>query len=152
MESDVNELYRTLPAELRRVLSAFERRQAVAAGFRLLCHNHAPRALTIIYSGRVELALPAAWQSTHLAVVREGKVLGLHSVISGEPPEVEATALEPCQIAKIPAECFLEVLRRNPRMYSGIARVLGDDLRLAEQHLRSVHPEGPFIQSRQFMA
>src|SRR5579872_5250985 len=140
---NTNELYELLPPEIRAKLAAQEKTCAVPAGIRLISHDVYPECLAIVNSGLVEVSLPAGRQTFLLAAAGSGKVFGLRELVSGTLPEVDATTLEECQIAVLPAAPFLEILKQHPPMYLAIAKVFSADLRMLESLLRQRAPATP---------
>lgn len=130
-----NELYDPLSPEIRAKLAAHEQSSTIPVGQRLISHGESPQHLTIVNSGSVEIALPTKRRTVPVAVAGKGKVFGLRTLVSGNPSEVDVTALEECQLTLIPAAYFLEVLKQHPQMYLAIAQVLSTDLRMAEGFL-----------------
>ncbi|HZR27238.1 MAG TPA: Crp/Fnr family transcriptional regulator [Terriglobales bacterium] len=136
--TNVNELYAPLPAEIRHKLERHEQIKTVPAGTRLISQGIAQAYLFIINSGSVELSVPSLGRSIKVAVAGSGKVFGLHAMVSGEPPKVNVTCLEECAVTLIPKEKFTEILQGNPQIYFAIAKILSQDLRIADDLLRRI--------------
>ena len=66
----------------------------------------------------------------------ERQVLGLSSVISGQPSPIEATTIELCQIKFVDRESFLQLVERNTDAALSCARLLGQEIGTA---FRDVH-------------
>jgi len=75
--------------------------------------------------------LPTLGKPKSLAVVGRGKVLGLHSVVSGLLPDVDVVCLQECLITLIPRQEFIEALEQHPQIYLAVAKVLSSDLKMA---------------------
>lgn len=133
----VNELYAALPAELRGELEKYEENSRVARGFRLIQRHIAPGGLMILNSGKVEISVPSEGHEVLLGTAGPGKVFGMRAVVSGELPEINVTSLEECDIAVIPGEKFMSVLRDQPQIYFAVAKVLSGDLKIADQLIRN---------------
>jgi CRP-like cAMP-binding protein len=141
-ENKTNELYAPLSAEMRQMLEKCEEMKTVAAGTRLISHGISPAYLFIINSGSVEVSVPSVTKTT-VSVDGSGKVFGLHALVSGELPKVDVTSLENCTVALIPRDKFAEILRKNPQIYFAIAKVLSQDLQVADELLRRIRRAGP---------
>ena len=126
-----NELYKPLSEQIRQRLERNALRKTVRAGSRLICHGVAPAHLVIINTGSSEILVPTLGKPKSLAVVGSGKVLGLHSVVSGLLPDVDVVCLEECLITLIPREEFMEALEQYPQTYLAVAKVLSSDLKMA---------------------
>ncbi len=140
-DTNTNELYAPLPVEIRHKLEKHEQTKTVASGTRLISQGVLPACLFIINSGSVEVSVPSCGKSITVAVAGSGKVFGLHALVSGELPRVNVTSLEECAITLIPKEKFAEILQSNPQIYLAIAKVLSQDLRIADDLLRRI-PRG----------
>ena len=132
----MNELYQSLPHNIREELSKYEEQAIVPAGSKLISEGVIPEHLVAIERGSAQISVPAGSKPVSLSIAGEGKVLGLRSILINAPPEIEATTLEECSIVRIPRQAFLKVLEEHPEIYSAVSRVLGADLNAAERFLR----------------
>lgn len=126
-----------LPAELRGELAKYEHSMTVPAGTRLIKHGVLPDHLVIVNSGSVEITLGSILESVSLDCAEAGKVFGMHAAVSGNPPEADVTSRENCQVTLIPREAFLKAARNHPQMYFAIAKVLSNDLVMAQRFLKT---------------
>lgn len=131
-----NELYANLPDEVQQQLIGRERSASVSRGNMLIQFGVLPAELVIVNSGLAEITVPIAGKAVSLGTAGPGRVLGLHSVMCGEVPEIDVTCLEECEVTLLPADQFLEVLRRNPKMYFAVIKVLSADLQAMQSFLR----------------
>jgi CRP-like cAMP-binding protein len=132
-----NELYASLPAELRAELETSECSVTVPAGTNLIKRGVPPDQLVIVNSGKVEITLDCVRESLSLDCAVAGKVFGMRAVVSGELPEVDVTCQENCNVTLIPRDTFLETVRQHPEMYFAIAKVLSHDLVMAHRFLKT---------------
>ena len=130
-KQESNELYRPLSEQIRQRLERNSLRKTVPAGSRLICHGVAPAHLVIINTGSTEISVPTLGKPRSLAMVGSGKVLGLHSVVSGLLPGVDVVCLQECLITLIPRQEFIEALEQYPQIYLAVAKVLSSDLKMA---------------------
>jgi CRP-like cAMP-binding protein len=84
----------------------------------------------------VEITLPSEGKTLALGAAGPGKVFALRAIVAGEVAEIEITATEKCSLTVLPADEFLNVLRRNPEMYLAVVKVLSGDLKNADSFLR----------------
>lgn len=131
-----NELSSGLSPDLQQELSKLARAKTVEQGAKLVRHGARPEQLIILNSGKVEITVPVEGKTLALGTAGPGKVFALRAIVAGEVAEVEVTALEKCSLTVLPAEEFLNVLRRNPEMYLAVVKVLSGDLRKADNFLR----------------
>ena len=132
-----NELYASLSPELRTELANHERSVAVPAGTNLIKCGVLPEQLVIVNSGKVEITLDCAHESILLDCATAGRVFGMRAVVSGELPEEDVTCLENCSVTLIPRDTFLKTVRQYPEMYFAIAKVLSNDLVMAQRLLKT---------------
>ena len=132
----INELYSSLSAGLRQELEKIAETRSVEPGGKLLRLGERPAHIFILNSGKVEITVPAEGKLLPLGTDGPGSVLGLRAIIAGEAGSVDVTALEKCAVTLLPAEEFLDILRRNPEMYMAVVKVLTGDLRRADSFLR----------------
>jgi CRP/FNR family cyclic AMP-dependent transcriptional regulator len=59
-----------------------------------------------------------------LWIAGQGELLGLSSVLSGSAHRVTAETLQPCRIASVSRQQFLDLLTRHPAVYQSLAREL----------------------------
>src|SRR5260370_42204202 len=91
----------------------------------LMMERQAPRGVYIVCSGRVKLSVEAkAFKTVILKVAGERHVLGLSSVVSGQPSPIEATTIELCQIKFVDRESFMHLLDRNSEAALACTRLL----------------------------
>jgi CRP-like cAMP-binding protein len=133
----VNELYGMLSPELRTELAKHERSMAVPEGTNLVKQGVLPDHLVIVNSGRVEVTLAGMRESISLPCPQGGKAFGMRAVVSGELPDADVTSQENCWITLIPRDAFLTTVRDHPQIYFAIAKVLSNDLVMAQRFLKT---------------
>lgn len=132
-----NELYASLPVDVRQVLEQHERHVIVPRGQRLIQYGVLPNQLMILNSGTVEISVPSPEAEVSLGTAGPGKVFGMRALVSGETPEIDVTPLEDCEVTVIPGPEFIAVLQSTPQVYFGVAKVLSADLKIADQLIRN---------------
>ncbi len=66
-----------------------------------------------------------------LWIARPGELLGLSSVLSGIAHKVTAETLQPCRIASVPRQQFLDLLTHHPTVYQSLTRELSLEINRA---------------------
>jgi len=132
-----NELYASLPPELRTELAHYEQSVTVPEGTNLIKRGVLPDQLVIVNSGKVEITFDCVRESVSVDCAAEGKVFGMRAVVSGELPEADVTSQESCHVTLIPRNAFLGVVRQHPQMYFAIAKILSSDLVMAQRLLKT---------------
>jgi CRP/FNR family transcriptional regulator, cyclic AMP receptor protein len=98
-------------------LEAFERIKFAAAypkGAVLFMEGQAPRGIFVLCSGQVKLSLSARDGKTLIFNIAEpGEVLGLSASVSGNPYELTAQTIDPCQVNFVKREDFLRFMKEN---------------------------------------
>jgi CRP-like cAMP-binding protein len=137
IEAAANELYAMLSPELRVELAKYERTVTVPGSTQLIRRGMVQDQLVIVNSGRVEITLTDMHESISLPSTQGGKVFGMRAVVCGELPEVNVTSQENCRITLISRDAFLTTVRDHPQMYFAIAKVLSDELVMAQRFLKT---------------
>lgn len=128
-----NPWFGSLPlAERRRIVAACERRTLVT-GEMLFRQGDAPGAAAGAFYGVVAGALKASslrgdGREAILAILEPGTWFGELSLLDGRPRTHDAVALEPSEIAWLPAAAFHAAMER-PAFAQGIARLLAGRVR-----------------------
>ena len=95
----------------------------------LMTEGYEPRGVYIVCSGRVKLSVQAKdGKTVILKVAGERQVLGLSSVVTGQPSPIEATTIEFCQIKFVDRESFLQLLDRNTNAALSCARLVSQEI------------------------
>jgi len=94
-----------------------------------MTEGQTPRGVYIVCSGRVKLSVEAKdGKTVILKVAGERQVLGLSSVVSGQPSPIEATTIELCQIKFVDRESFLHLIERNSHAALACARLVSQEI------------------------
>jgi CRP/FNR family cyclic AMP-dependent transcriptional regulator len=109
------------------------------AGATLFVEGEPPRGIFILCSGQAKLAADSReGKSITLRVARAGQVLGLSSVVAGNPYPVHAMTLAPSQISFIPRRQFLEFLGSHGEVSLRVAEHLSMELHKAWEQARQL--------------
>jgi CRP/FNR family transcriptional regulator len=91
----------------------------------------------VLCSGRVKLsATSREGRTLILKIARAGEVLGLSAVLGGQPFEVTAETVEPCQVKTIRRQALLDFLDRNPDASMRAARCVALEYKAAFNEVR----------------
>jgi CRP/FNR family transcriptional regulator, cyclic AMP receptor protein len=103
----------------------------------LFVEGQAPRGVFVLCKGRVKLTMNSSDGKTLIVRICEpGEVLGLHAVVSGEPYELTAEALQPCQVNFVRRDDFLKLVREHVEISVAAMRQLSTGYRHACQEIR----------------
>jgi CRP/FNR family cyclic AMP-dependent transcriptional regulator len=126
------------PANLKG-LEAVKYTSGYPEGAVLFMEGQSPRGILILCKGRVKLSMTSAeGKAVILRIVKQGEVLGLHAVISGDAYQSTAETLEPCQVNFIRRDDFLGFLRQNGEASIRAAQQLSCDYHTACEQIRSL--------------
>jgi CRP/FNR family transcriptional regulator len=108
-------------------------------GALLFLEKQAPRGVFVLCAGEVKLSISSSVGKTLiLRIARPGEVLGLMAAVSGEPYEVTAESIHPCQVAYIRRDDFLRFIANHPEAYQGVVRQMTSLYQGACSQLRTV--------------
>ena len=97
-----------------RAFDAIKFSAAYPGGALLFSEGQTPRGMYLLCRGRVKLSVTASdGKALILKIAEPGEILGLHATVSGQPYEMSAETLHPCQVNFIRREDFLKFLRDN---------------------------------------
>lgn len=112
---------------------------AYPPGAVLFVEGQLPRGVFMICKGSVKLSINSPSGRTMIVKLAEpGEVLGLSSSISGQPYEVTAETIDPCQINFVKREDFLEFLKDDVNVCFKVAEQLSDKYHNACKEVRSL--------------
>ncbi len=130
-------LFCKLPPKTLRQLQALRQNSFYPAGAELFVEGEAPRGVFILCNGRAKLtSASGSGKGVLLRTAEAGEVLGLSSVIAGQPYAVSATTLDPLQVNFIPRQTFLRFLRDNSAVAARVAEHLSMELHQAWKQTR----------------
>jgi CRP/FNR family transcriptional regulator len=103
----------------------------------LFVEGQIPRGVYMLCKGRVKLTMNSADGRTLIArICGPGEVLGLHGALSGEPYELTAEALQPCQVNFVRREDFLKLVREHAEASAAAMRQMSNGYREICQEVR----------------
>lgn len=108
-------------------------------GETLFREGELPRGIYILHSGIIELLFSAKnGQTKPLRGVRPGQILGLSCVVTNRLHDCTATAIEPCEVAFIERDDFLEILDESPAVWFNVLRMLSRDVNAVYNDMRII--------------
>ncbi|MGA8013774.1 MAG: Crp/Fnr family transcriptional regulator [Candidatus Acidiferrales bacterium] len=97
------------------------------------------RGVFVLCEGEVKLTISSSEGKTLiLRIAKPGEVLGLMATLSGEPYEVTAETLRPCQVAFVRRDEFLRFIAQHPEVSLGIVKLLTAHYHAACEQLKTV--------------
>ena len=97
------------------------------------------RGVFVLCEGEVKLTISSSEGKTLiLRIAKPGEVLGLMATLSGEPYEVTAETLRPCQVAFVRRDEFLRFIAQHPEASLSIVKLLTAHYHAACEQLKTV--------------
>ncbi len=101
--------------------------------------GESPRGIYILCQGQTKLSMTDIDGRTLIVgVVEPGDVLALHAAITGEPHELTAETLQPCQLTFVKRSDFLNFLKEHGDACLHAAQHLSKDCQSAVDVIRSI--------------
>jgi len=111
-----------LPAALAAELEEISYTLLYPTGTVLYAEGDAARGIFILLAGRVKLSICSGdGRALILRLAEPGDVVGLPGTLSGDPYEVTAAAIGPCQCAFVKREPFLRFMNDHKEICLGVA-------------------------------
>jgi CRP/FNR family cyclic AMP-dependent transcriptional regulator len=97
----------------------------------LFVREQKPRGMYVLCKGQVKLSFSSSEGKTLiLRIAGPGEVLGLVSTLTGDPYEVTAETVRPCQVAFVSTNDFQQFLRKHPAVFGRVASHLAPNTRV----------------------
>jgi len=128
-----------LPKPVLQAFDAIKFSAAYPGGALLFSEGQTPRGMYLLCRGRVKLSVTASdGKALILKIAEPGEILGLHATVSGQPYEMSAETLHPCQVNFIRRDDFLKFLRDNGEACLKAAEHLSANCQTAFDQIRSL--------------
>jgi CRP/FNR family transcriptional regulator len=128
-----------LPKQSVEDLDKIKYASAFPPGAVLFVEGQAPRGIYVLCAGRVKLTTTSRDGKTLiLRIAQAGEVLGLNSAVSGNPYELTAETLQPCQLDFVKRDDFLKFLQGHADACLHAAQHLSHDCQSAYEMIRSL--------------
>ena len=131
-----NGFFCQLSADELKGFDAIKHVSTYPAGAILFLELQKSRGIYLLCEGQVKLSFSSSQGKTLvLRIAKPGEVLGLLSAVSGNPYEVTAETLRPCQVAFVSSNDFQQFLRKHPAVFQRVASHLGWEYKTACEQL-----------------
>jgi CRP/FNR family transcriptional regulator, cyclic AMP receptor protein len=128
-----------LPPAAVRDFDAIKSTATYPKGALLFVEKQDARGIYVLCEGEVKLSISSPEGKTLiLRIARAGELLGLMAVMSGQPYEVTAETIHPCQVAFVRKEDFLRFLAAHAEASQSVVRQMSAQYRGACEQLRTV--------------
>ena len=105
----------------------------------IFSEKQAARGVFVLCEGEIKLSISSSEGKTLiLRIAKPGEVLGLTAALSGNPYELTAEVLRPCQVAFVRREDFLRLLARHPEMNLLALKQMGAQYQTACAQIRTL--------------
>ena len=95
-----------------------------------------PHGLYCVNKGKVKLVkLGEDGKEQILRLIKPGDMMGYRALLSGDRYNATAIALEDCGVCYVSKQMFIGVLQKDTNLSMEMMRLLGDDLKKAEEHI-----------------
>lgn len=134
-----NGFFCQLPATALKDLDAVKFVSAYPPDAILFMEKQAPRGIYVLCEGQLKLSVSSSeGKALILRMAKPGEVLGLAAALSGNPHEVTAETMRPCQVAFIRRDAFLRFLAQHPEAYQAVINQLSSHYNTACEQLRTI--------------
>lgn len=134
-----SEFFHGLSPLALRDIDAIKSSSVYPEGAVLFLEKQEARGVFVLCDGEVKLTVSSSEGKTLiLRIAKPGEVLGLMATLSGEPYELTAETLRPCQVAFIRREEFLKFVAKHPDATQGILKQLTANYHCACEQLKTV--------------
>ena len=135
----VDKIFCDLPDPAVQALEQIKYATAYPKGAILFVEGQAPRGIFVLCKGRVKLSICSTDGKTLILKIAEaGEVLGLSASVSGNPYELTAETIDPCQINFVKRDDFLHFLKEQPDACMRVAEQLSEKYNSACREIRSL--------------
>ena len=132
-----NSFFCHLPAPTTKAIDEAKYTNAYPSGALLFVEGQVARGIWILCKGQAKLTTTSPEGKTVIArIAHPGELLGLQATLSGEPYELTAQTLEPCQVAFLRKDDFLKLIREHPEACERALRELSHYYKEAFHQIR----------------
>jgi CRP/FNR family cyclic AMP-dependent transcriptional regulator len=137
LPSRTGEFFKDLSIEAKSDFELLARRFHCPGATVLIWEEQRPSSILVLLDGKVKISMNSFdGKRFLLGVAGAGDILGLNSVISGNPSEIRAESMYPCTIASLHRQDLLNFLRRYPIAFQNVATELSSHYTRACERLR----------------
>jgi len=132
-------LFCDLSAEALHAFEAIKSATAYPKGAMLFVEGQMPRGFFVLCQGTVKMSVYGKDGKKLIVKITEaGEVLGLSATLSGQPYELSAETVEPCQVNFVNRHDFCRFLKEHPDACFKVAELLSEKYRIVCQEVRSL--------------
>jgi CRP/FNR family transcriptional regulator, cyclic AMP receptor protein len=133
------EFFKKLSPAAYKDLSSLQYPVSYAANRILFSEREQVHGVFVVLEGEVKLSINSSdGRRLSLHIARKGDILGLSSVLSGNPYEMTAETLYPSRLAPIGRQDFLNFVAKHPEVYQTLMEELSRQYSMACGQLRTV--------------
>lgn len=134
-----DDFFSRLSPEALKDIKSMEFPSAYAANVVLFSERDPVEGIVVVLEGEIKLSINSSdGRRLSLSIARKGEILGLASVLSGNPYDVTAETLYPARVAHISRRDFLGFMARHPEVYQTVIEELSRHVTRACDQLRTV--------------
>ena len=132
-------LFCDLPGAALQVFENIKYATAYPKGAVLFVEGQAPRGIFVLCKGQVKVSICATDGTTLIVRIAEpGDVLGLSATVSGEPYELTAETIGPCQVNFVKRDDLLRFVKQHSEACFKVAEHLSEKYNTACHELRTL--------------
>src|SRR5579863_6693157 len=133
------EFFHSFSQQAMKDFDAIKSSSVYPEGAVLFLEKQEARGVFVLCDGEVKLTVSSSEGKTLiLRIAKPGEILGLMATLSGEPYELTAETLRPCQVTFIRREDFLKFVAKHPEATQGVVRQLSANYHSACEQLKTV--------------
>jgi len=133
------EFFSGLSSQALKDFDAIKSSSVFPEGAVLFLENQDSRGVFVLCEGEIKLTISSSEGKTLiLRIAKSGELLGLMATLAGQPYELTAETLRPCQVAFIRREDFLRFVAKHPEASQGIVKQLTTSYHSACEQLKTV--------------
>lgn len=132
-------VFNSLPADQLQQLSGAKSCMVFKKGQYVFAENSYPMGLYCINTGKIKLFITGHdGKEQILRFAKEGNIIGYRALLCDEPYHCSAIVIEDTSLCFIPKNTFLSLLEQNAQLSLSLIKLLGTNLKEAEQHIVSM--------------
>lgn len=132
-------VFNSLPADQLQQLNNAKSCMVFKKGQYVFAENSYPMGLYCINAGKIKLFITGHdGKEQILRFAKEGNIIGYRALLCDEPYHCSAIVIEDTSLCFIPKNTFLNLLEQNAQLSLSLIKLLGTNLKEAEQHIVSM--------------
>ena len=120
-------------------LETIQQKLKYPGGTILFFEGEKPRGVYCVCSGRIKLSIHAAdGRAVTVGYASDGSIVGIRAVLSGNPHDLTASAVEESELSFMGGERFLSFLKRHGDVSFRLSEALGNELSESYESLKNI--------------